>query len=118
MRATIESIELKKSKKGARGICVCVKTENGDWVRDWIGESAPLGISNRWWAAAGSTKLGWDALASLDAFDLIKTEVDVTLQEGDYGLDITDVTTLNSGVDDPPEPTNENDRNDDDELPF
>ena len=115
--ATIKGIELKKAKSGAKGIVITILTDDSQWIRDWIGESAPAKVSSRWWEAAGIQPQGWDGLMSHAGFDLIDVGVSVTLKEGDYGTQVDEVYTLNSGVQDPAqeEPATVED---DDELPF
>jgi len=114
--ATIKGIELKKAKSGAKGIVITILTDD-QWIRDWIGENAPAKVSNRWWEAAGIQPQGWDGLMSHAGFDLINVGVSVTLKEGDYGTQVDEVYTLNSGVQDPAKEESAG-AEDDDELPF
>lgn len=115
--ATIKGIELKKAKSGAKGIVITILTDDSQWIRDWIGESAPSKVSDRWWSAAGVPPQGWNGLMSHAGFDLIDVGVSVTLKEGDYGTQVDGVFTIDSGVQDPAqeEPASVED---DDELPF
>tara|TARA_R110000824_G_C15021532_1_gene658428 strand:- start:237 stop:599 length:363 start_codon:yes stop_codon:yes gene_type:complete len=116
-KATIKAIELVKSKKGALGVRVCVVTDDKQWVRDWIGETAPMSAVECWWIAGGCTPLAWSDFASPKAWELVETEVMVQLEDSDYGMKIKEVRALDSGVSEPmpaaksPEPS-------EDEIPF
>ena len=124
MKATIKGIELKKAKSGARGIIICVVTDDNQWLREWIGESAPADVSNRWWLSTGNTSLGWNGLASTDAFELIDSEVTVKIKpdgyngkpeiEGVYGPD----ASIESGVESPGAMVENIQLAEDDEIPF
>ena len=113
MKAVIKAVELAVAKSGAKGIKICIVTEDGQWIRDWIGEAAPAKVSNRWWESSGMQALGWGALASPQAFELIGNEVDVDLENSEYGMKGSEVRACNSGVHDPSPDVDE-----EDDLPF
>ena len=109
MNATIKGIEFKKSKAGGKFMCVCFVTEDNKWERDWISENAPAKVANRWWSATGQTELGWNGLASTEAFNLI---------EGDYGMRVEEVRTFNGGTTAPAPTAQAIPSPDDDDIPF
>ena len=115
--ATIKAVELVKSKKGALGVRICVLTDDNQWVRDWIGETAPMAAVERWWIAAGCTPLNWSDFASPAAWQLVESQVMVSLVDGDYGKNIDEVRALDTGVEDPA-PVAQAPAPEEDEIPF
>ena len=93
MIAEIVAIELTKTKAGANAVKPVIKTTDGTWLRDFIGESAPSFVIDRYWKMINLSR-GWGAFASLEAFDLIGLKVQIKTEEGDYGDKITDIKIL------------------------
>ena len=77
MMAEIKSVELTKTKAGARALKIVLHTADNEWIRDFIGEAAPTRISEKYWALLDITK-GWSGFASEEAYDLIGLKVDIT----------------------------------------
>jgi len=93
----------KPMESGVNYIVIEGKTESGAYESDWVGESAPSGIIDRWWKSAGLAHRGWESFSSSAAFDLIGKEVFVKLEAGNYGNDIVDVRPLESSEEKPQE---------------
>ena len=91
VNAEITGVELRKTKAGGRAVNVCFKTDSTDkkyqWVRDFIGESAPGWVANRWWALINQ-ELGWDGFSSLNSYDLIGVQFTVELEDSQYGAKV------------------------------
>ena len=69
-------------------------TDGKVWVKDWIGETAPEVFIERWWRSAELSHHGWESYFSASGFDLIGKEVLVKLKDGDYGMDVEEVRSL------------------------
>ena len=97
MIAEIVAIELTKTKAGANVVKPVIKTTDGTWLRDFIGESAPSFVIDRYWKMINLSR-GWGAFASLEAFDLIGLKVQIKTEEAYYGeakyTKITDIKIL------------------------
>jgi len=93
MIAEIVAIELTKTKAGANAVKIVIKTTDGTWLRDFIGESAPSFVIDRYWKMINLSR-GWAAFASLEAFDLVRLKVEIKTKEGDYGEEVTDIKLL------------------------
>ena len=83
VNAEITGVELRKTKAGGRAVNVAFKTDSTDkkyqWVRDFIGESAPGWVANRWWALINQ-ELGWEGFSTLNSFDLVGVQFGVELE--------------------------------------
>ena len=85
VNAEITAIELKKTRAGGRAVNIALVTDctNGDpkwkFPRDFIGETAPDWVTERWWALINQ-KRGWDDFFSINAFDLIGVKFSVELE--------------------------------------
>ena len=83
VNAEITGVELRKTKAGGRAVNVCFKTDSTDkkfqWVRDFIGESAPGWVANRWWSLINQ-ELGWEGFSTLNSFDLVGVQFGVELE--------------------------------------
>ena len=106
MKAQIVAIELTRTKAGSNAVKIVIKTEDGSWLRDFIGENAPSFVVDRYWQLLNISR-GWIAFASTEAFDLVGLELEIKTEEGDYGEKVTDVrlfgtqeTTTSSVIDD------------------
>jgi len=93
MIAEIVAIELTKTKAGANAVKIVIKTTDGTWLRDFIGESAPSFVIDRYWKMINLSR-GWAAFASIEAFDLVRLKVEIKTEEGDYGEKVTDIKLL------------------------
>ena len=107
MMAEIKSVEITKTKAGARAVKIVLHTADNEWIRDFIGEAAPTRISEKYWALLDITK-GWSGFASEEAYDLIGLKVDITTEDGDYGPKVTDIRKAGLATIEPP----------DDDIPF
>jgi len=101
MKAEIVAVELSKTKAGSRAVKIVLRTEDGAWLRDFIGENAPSFVVGRYWKLLDA-KYGWTAFASEYAFDLVGLKVEIETEEGDYGDNVTEVklagATTNAGI--------------------
>ena len=113
MNAEIISVELTKTKDGARAVKIgfhtagVVEGAKNEYFRDFIGEKAPPRVSEKYWALLDITK-GWSGFASEEAYDLIGLKVDITTEDGDYGPKVTDIRKAGLATIEPP----------DDDIPF
>ena len=117
MMSEIVAVELTKTKAGARAVKIVIKTTDGSWMRDFIGEAAPSFVSDRYWQLLNISRgwtafasdeafdlywkllnisRGWASFASEEAFELIGLVVDIDTEEGDYGLKVTGIRMLGS----------------------
>lgn len=93
-KLTIKSVKLTKSKKLDNFVVIEGVTDGKVWVKDWIGETAPEVFIERWWRSAELSHHGWESYFSASGFDLIGKEVLVKLKDGDYGMDVEEVRSL------------------------
>ena len=49
MIAEIVAVEITKTKAGDKAVKIVIKTEDGTWLRDFIGENAPSFVAERCW---------------------------------------------------------------------
>jgi len=54
-KGQLHAIEVRKSKEGKPAIQLVVKTDLGDYLREWINVSAPNFVWERWGSALGIT---------------------------------------------------------------
>ena len=90
MKAQIVAVELTRTKAGSNAVKIVIKTEDGSWLRDFIGENAPSFVIDRYWQLLNISR-GWIAFASTEAFDLVGLELEIKTEEGDYGEKVTDL---------------------------
>lgn len=111
MKAEIVAVELTRTKAGSNAVKIVIKTEDGSWLRDFIGENAPSFVVDRYWKMLNISR-GWSAFASTEAFDLVGLELEIKTEEGDYGEKVTDLRLFGTG-----QPTTTSGVIDDD-IPF
>jgi len=99
-KMTIHSIEIRKSGKGVPAIQITAKTDDGKYAKDWLGETAPQEVIDKWTNALGQAPL--DAVKGGTGWDLLGIEFLATVVNSDYGLKMEDVCPL-----DTPEPKTE-----------
>ena len=99
-KMTIHSIEIRKSGKGVPAIQITAKTEDGKYPKEWLGETAPQEVIDKWTVALGQAPL--DAVKGGTGWDLLGIEFLATVVDSDYGLKMEDVCPL-----DTPEPKTE-----------
>ena len=99
-KMTIHSIAIRKSGKGIPAIQITAKTEDGKYAKDWLGETAPQEVIDKWTNALGQAPL--DAVKGGTGWELLDIEFLATVVDSDYGLKMEDVCPL-----DTPEPKTE-----------
>ncbi len=97
MMAEIVAIELTRTKAGARAVKIVIKTTDGAWIRDFIGENAPSSVSDRYWKLLNLTR-GWGAFATIESFELVGLKVEIETKAGDWGEDVTDIKLLGTSA--------------------
>tara|TARA_R110000824_G_C15197448_1_gene675379 strand:- start:435 stop:767 length:333 start_codon:yes stop_codon:yes gene_type:complete len=107
--AKIVTIEFTKIQSGGRAIKVVLKTTDNVWIRDYIGETAPSFVVDRYWSLLGISR-GWAAFTSDDVWRLIGLNVEIKTEPGDYGDKVTDIRMVGAepATIEPP----------DDDIPF
>ena len=90
MKAEIVAVELPRTKAGSNAVKIVIKTEDGSWLRDFIGVNAPSFVIDRYWKLLSLSR-GWASFASTEAFDLVGLELEIKTEEGDYGEKVTDL---------------------------
>ena len=93
MIAEIVAVEITKTKAGDKAVKIVIKTEDGTWLRDFIGENAPSFVAERYWKMVNISR-GWSSFASSEAFDLIGLKVEIKTEDGTYGEKVTDIRLL------------------------
>ena len=89
MQVELVTIEMKKTKKGDGAIQLVFKSDDGDWIREWIGlDIAPDFVWERWGKCRGisddanSVKVYLTQVGT--AFNVIGSRCEVTCEEEDY----------------------------------
>ena len=114
-KATIKSISLRQSKSGDNAITIEVQTEQAKWAREWIGINAPDYIFEVWETATGIEPM--KAVTSGAGWSLLGVEVQVEIEETQFGLKIKKVAHIDTPEHKPePEPEKEEIKADD--IPF
>ena len=122
VNAEITGVELRKTKAGGRAVNVCFKTDSTDkkfqWVRDFIGESAPGWVANRWWSLINQ-ELGWEGFSTLNSFDLVGVQFGVELEDSPYGAKVKAFVNSAATIESPaPAPAPAPQVVPDDDIPF
>ena len=113
MNAEIISVELTKTKDGARAVKIgfhtagVVEGAKNEYFRDFIGEKAPARVSEKYWALLDITK-GWSAFASEEAYHLIGLKVDITTAFENGFVNVTGISASKMRIVELP----------DDDIPF
>ena len=98
IEATIHSVEKRKSKAGNAAIqIICIHQDGSQWgerIRDWINESTEYAHVWTRWGNLLKPNCNADTAKEMllgDCWDLIGLEVEVEVDDGDYGKRVKNV---------------------------